>query len=640
MSSTTLISLAILKVQIDHGSDYLDHLQPFIIQVLADHRPDPVTPSFIRGSIRDQFGLEIPQPTITLVLNRITRRLPLRKSHGVFRITGDIPDPGLVSKQTESRRHIDAVLEDLRAFSRTTAKPLPTDDDAVTAICTFLNRFSIPCLRSYLRDTVLPTPKKRTNADIVLVADFVQHLRRTSPERFESFLVMLQGHMLANALTRPDLSTAQSHYGKVTFYFDTPLLVQFLGAEGDAKRDAASDLLRLLTRLRGRTAAFSHSLDELRTVLEGAAEHLNSPGGRGAIVLEARRRKTTKSDLLLLCGLAEDRLAEAGIEVVPTPPHIDRFQIDEEVFEQVLEDGISYWNPRAKQYDITSVRSIFTIRGDKSAPFLERARAVLVTSNIAFAKAAWEYGQRYEGFRDVSSVITDFSLANMAWLKVPMGAVGVPTTQLLAYSYAALQPSRQLLDRYMNEIDKLETAGDVPERSLQLLRSSTKVYDELTRLTLGDDSTVTESTLSEIHDRIEKEIKKEETAKLTAERQAHWQTQESLQAHQARERQRIENIYWRCADRARFLARTFWYLLGSLCVLGTIGSLGLGSTNRLVTWLLTASCLLLPVLALANLLTGTTVAKCSHWIETRCRRRLLAREARRSDIDVRQFDSA
>ena len=637
-SATTLLSLAILKVTVDHGQDDLDHLRPFIIQVLADHRPDPVTPSFLHRAIHDQFGLEIPQPTIALVLNRLARRLPLKKAHGVLRIAGNIPDPGLLHKHARSRRHIDAVLQGLRHFSRPTPTPLTTDDHAVRAICAFLDKFSIPCLRSYLRGTVIPAPKKRLNTDIVLVADYVQYLRRENPERFESFLIMLQGHMLANALTRPDLTTARSHYRSVTFFFDTPLLVHLLGAEGDAKQEAAADLIQLLTRLRGRVAAFAHSLDELQTVLAGAAEYLNSPDGRGNIILEARRRKTTKSDLLLLSRLADEKLVQAGIVVVPTPRHIDEFQIDESIFEQVLDDGISYRNPRAKQYDINSVRSIFTIRGNRSAPHLETARAVLVTSNVGFAKAAWRYGQKYEGFRDVSSVITAFSLANMAWLKVPMGALAVPTTQLLAFSYAALQPSRRLLDRYMAEVDKLEARGEVPERSLQLLRSSPDVYDELTRVTLGDDASLTGHTLSELHDRIVNDIKKEETASLTAERRAHRKTQESLHTHQALERQRAETIYWRCSSRARVLAQSSWFLLGGACVLGTVGSFGVSSANPLVAASLAVSCALLPILALANLLIGSTVAKCSNWVERRFHNWLLTREARRSGIDVGQFD--
>ena len=125
MSSTTLMSLAILKVTVDRGNDYLDQLRPFITQVLADHRPDPVTPSFVQGSLRSQFGLEIPQPTIALVLGRMARRPPLQKAHSVIRIVGDIPDPGLLSKHVESRRHIDAVLAGLIEFSRTTQDPLP-----------------------------------------------------------------------------------------------------------------------------------------------------------------------------------------------------------------------------------------------------------------------------------------------------------------------------------------------------------------------------------------------------------------------------------------------------------------------------------------------------------------------------------
>ena len=40
-STKTLTSLAMLKVKIDQGSDYLDYLLPFILQILVDHRPDP-----------------------------------------------------------------------------------------------------------------------------------------------------------------------------------------------------------------------------------------------------------------------------------------------------------------------------------------------------------------------------------------------------------------------------------------------------------------------------------------------------------------------------------------------------------------------------------------------------------------------
>ena len=637
MSTTTLTSLAILKVALDHDDDYLQHLRPFVLQVLVDHRPDPVTAANVSRHIRDDYGLEIPEPTISVVLGRIAKRYPLDKHRAIYRITGDLPDPRLAAKQAESRRHIDAVLEGFRRFSQTSIRPISTDEEAVDSICTFLTKFNISCLRNYLRHTAIPHIQGPRDADIVLVSDYVQHLRKTDLERFESFVVLLQGHMLANALTCPDLNNVSPNYRSVTFYLDTPLLVQLLGADGDTRQDAIRDLLQLLRRLGGRVAAFSHSVDELHSVLTGAAEHLNARNGRGNIVLEARKRGTTKSDLLLLANSIDDKLQEARIEVVATPRHIDEFQIDEAVFEKVLDDGISYRNPRAREYDVVSVRSIFTLRGSKPAHSMERARAVLVTSNSSFARVAWEYGKKHEAFRDVSSVVADFSLANMAWLKVPMGAARVPRTQLLAFSYAALKPSAELLGKYMKEIDRLEEQGQVSARQLQLLRSSARASEELTRLTLGEDTALTPQTLTEIHDRVATEIVEEESAKLTAEQYAHQKTRESLLEQQAREQAVVERLYWRCRRRARVIAWSSTTILMVTCVVGTAWGLGFRPADAAMTLAMNGAGLVSGVFALMNVLIGFTVIRSREWIETRCRAWLLAREAKDAAIEWRNY---
>src|SRR5690606_8746221 len=105
-------------------------------------------------------------------------------------------------------------------------------------------------------------------------------------------------------------------------------------------------------------------------------------------------------------------------------------------FEGVLKDEVSYHNPRAKEDDINSVRSIYVLRSGTTPRNVEHAKAVLVTSNSGFAQAAFGYGKNHEESREVSSVITDFSLANMAWLKAPLGAPSLPMTEVIAFSYA------------------------------------------------------------------------------------------------------------------------------------------------------------------------------------------------------------
>ena len=528
MSKNTLTSLAILKVNVDHGRDYLEYLRPFVLHVLANHTPEPITDDVVRRLLLQDFGLEIPSRVVEIVLRRIGRSRFIEREGGIYRITGEVPDPHISARMAAAERHITAVVEDLKNFSGETTNPIVTDDAAITAICAFLSEFDITCLRCYLRGSAIPNLQGSHGTDIVLVSDYVQYLRRTAPIRFDSFMVIVQGHMLANALTCPDLRDTPDNFRNVTFYVDTPLLVRAIGAEGDDKRTAALEMFNLVKSLGGKVAIFSHSREELQRVIQGAANFLESADGRSAIVLESRRRGTTRSDLLLLAEKIDDLLNAANVDVEDTPRYIHEFQIDETVFEKVLGDEVSYYNPRARQYDINSVRSIYVLRGNTSAVLLERSRAVFVTSNSGFAKAAWEYGQQHESSANVSSVITDFSLANMAWLKAPMKTPSIPTSQLLAFSYAALEPSSGLLEKYLTEIDRLERGQTITARDHQLLRGSPLVYRELMHLTLGDESALTAGTITETLKRVSREITKEESEKLTVEVRDHQETRDAL----------------------------------------------------------------------------------------------------------------
>lgn len=639
MSTKTITSLAILKVNIDQGKDYLDYLRPFILQILFEHNLyDPIKDNVVSCCIREQFGLEIPMPTVQLVLRRIAKSGSIRKVGGVYRKTGELPDPQIGLKQAEVKRHIESVVDGLRKFSQERSRTIDSDEEAVGVICSFLAEFNITCLRAFLRGTALPDVEGSHQTDIVLVSNFIQQVRRTDPERFDSFLIFVQGHMLANALLCPDLLNNLSDYRNVTFYFDAPLLIQRLGCEGEAKETAARELIALVRKLKGEVAAFSHSRQELQNVLQNAAFSLENSNAPVPIVIEARRQGLKKSDLLLLIESIDDRLSEAGIKVEATPRYNEKFQIDEAVFGQVLGDEVSYKNPRAREYDINSVRSIYVMRANTPAPSVEKARAVFVTSNFGLAKAAWVYGQKYETTRSVSSVITDFSLANIAWLKAPMGAPNIPTSQLLAFSYATLQPSSDLLDKYLQEMNRLEAQGTITERDHQLLRSSPLVYPELMNLTLGNDASLTEETITEILERVSSEIIKEESERLTVEQKAHEETQEALESERAQNREIVSNLYWRSLSKARILA---WAISGGIVFLLIIGLLWgwiQRPTSPIVSWVVIGGVIVLALLTLGNLVFGSTVKD----IHVRTQKELLTwflkSETKSIGVDLSEFN--
>src|SRR5690606_26515511 len=144
--------------------------------------------------------------------------------------------------------------------------------------------------------------------------------------------------------------------------------------------------------------------------------------------------------------------------------------IDEGAFTTVLGEEINYHNPRARDYDIKSVRAIYVLRQGISPQSIEKSKAVFVTSNVSFSKAAFEYGKIHDQSREVSTVITDFSLANTAWLKAPHGASLLPQKEVLALAYAAIQPTSNFWTKVLDEADKLQAQGEISARDHQLLR--------------------------------------------------------------------------------------------------------------------------------------------------------------------------
>jgi len=544
MSQSSLVSLAILKVNLDRGNlKYLDYLRPFALEVLRASDTSDVTDRQVEENLRDTFGLLIPSRVVLLALKRLARSGILKRSHGRYKIVGPLPDTGFTASKARAERHIDSVIRELIQFSERTIAPFSDRDAALDALLAFLNEFSIDCLRVYLQGTVLP-PVQTEDKSLVIVSRFVRELAESNPERFDSFMVVVQGHMLANALLCPDLARLPKTFGRLVVFLDTPIVIRALGLEGEARQMSVNETLQLLRKLGAATAVFSHTRDEIEGVIRGAADHIDRTDGRGAIVIEARREKKSKSDLILEAEKLDDSLVQQRIEVHRTPKYITEFQIDEVEFEEALNDEVRYFNPRAREFDINSVRSIYVLRKGTTPRSLEKARAVLMTSNSAFAHAAWKHGAKFTSSQSVSTVVTDFSVANIAWLKAPMGAPELPAREVLAYCYAALQPSEELLCAFLTEADKLKVKGEITARDHMLLRVSVHTQDALMNRTLGETAELTPERVSNIARELESEIQREEREKREEEERRHAETRAKLGTYSTREARIKKRWFW------------------------------------------------------------------------------------------------
>lgn len=573
-NSEALCSLAMLKVRINSGGDYMDYVRPYIIDVLANDPPSKINDMAVAEKLSDSCGLKIPPRTVQVVLQRLAREGLLVKRDGLFTCNDSFPESDLTAARADANRHISLIVNELIGFSIGTIGRVLSEDEATESLVNFLSHFSIPCLKSYLRGTTLPDIGRNANWQLALVGHFVEALQ-SQPNLFDSFTMLMQGHMLANALLCPDLHSVSDTYNDVTFYLDTPLLIQLLGLEGEREEQAIKEVISLVQRLNGKVRYFSHTYDELTYSINSSADFIDSYKGRGTIVNEARKSGMQKADLLMIAGKADEILERSGVLAVSTPSYSEenhKFEIAVEAFDAVLSDEIDYNNPRAKDYDIRSVRSVYVLRRDSSPRSLEKAKAVLVTSNTSFSKAAFEYGKSFQMSREVSSVITDFSLANTAWLKAPQGAPALPKKEVLAFAYAAARPPRGFWDKVLIEAEKLEKEGKISARDHQLLRSSHNVQIELTRLTLGDEAALTDEKITETIARVSDDIRKEALEDKNAISEELNVANSRIGALSGDLEAVRKNTYWDCkrqADReATALSVAVWVGQGAVAALG------------------------------------------------------------------------
>ena len=236
---------------------------------------------------------------------------------------------------------------------------------------------------------------------------------------------------------------------------------------------------------------------------------------------------------------------------------------------EALSKSVTSKNPTLSKapLDLLGETKLLNLRHLQIGP-TERNTTVFLSPLFSTTFNATLVGKRHESTKNLSSVTSDFSLANMAWLKAPMESLSIPVTQLLAFSYAALRPSELLLEKYMIEIDKLLSDSQISERDHQIIRSSPEVYKELIYLTIGKDVSLSHETITDLLGQVSREIKNEELAKLEADKISHRSTRDALTSEKKLNRQLIDSLYWRCVRNATMIARASEFSTGVLLLEG------------------------------------------------------------------------
>jgi hypothetical protein len=184
-----------LKVDLDQQHrNYVDYISPFVIDVLNEERPEIVSDASVADKLLSRFGLRIPTKAVQHVLRRLQRKGYLIPEDGVFVVAASLPNSDISNTRGQAQQHIDGVISAL--IQEASSHDLSwTTDDAIKAVTSFLSKFTVDCLRTYVFNTALPTIPEKKSVELYVVGRFIAGAQARKEPAFESFIVLVKGLM-------------------------------------------------------------------------------------------------------------------------------------------------------------------------------------------------------------------------------------------------------------------------------------------------------------------------------------------------------------------------------------------------------------------------------------------------------------
>jgi hypothetical protein len=573
MYDAALTSLAILKVNWDRGTNYIECFVPFIVECIRQSPDDAISLPSLQEELKNRFAIDMPQNPLKMVLTRALKRRFLRKESGVlYRNIEQCAKIGFREKQAKVEATYDHVIEKLQQYAKTQHNIEWSAIDASGALHTFLRDNSLSLLFTIAEGGIYPNPGDRSGRDYI-VGSFIAEAQKSDRQLVEDMVVLLQGNLLLNALYLPDPGRVSRKFFNTQVFLDTSIILCLVGFAGPARAAPRLELTALLKQYDASLRCFNMTYKEIQGILDACAANLHRGGPRSIFgpsmeyFVETGR---TASDVELLAARLPQKLRDLTISIQQKPPYEDVLQIDEKGFEDTIESAIGYANPRARLHDVDCISAIARLRRGQESCYPEECKALFITSNITLAQATNRFFRREASSGAVALCMTDYALGNLLWLKNPTIAPDLPKKQLLAQAYAAMQPSEQLWKKYLTEITRLQEGGRITTDDYYLLRYLFAAKGTLMDLTNGDDELFTEGTVPEVLEIAKERLRADLQETVHKEQNEKHRLEEELQKRQERDIFRCTTLRSKAANISKFFCRSL-LLVGAVLVIFGIG---------------------------------------------------------------------
>jgi len=455
--------------------------------------------SSLQSAIKDVWGLQVPELVCQSALSRLESKGHLvieeNKQSGAYEYIPNV-DPGVIKaimdREGEAKTLIDRLNSKIEKYIK--ADMPQTTLRASDIIEQWLDTSALALMSDNFRYQPISETDKENNRIISRMMGILSSLDNDFIDDMTTLALGDAVYKSIKNLTEfefddtPVGTADRLPMAKVDVYLDTPVVLKLLGFFGLRNVASASEFKEMCISTGCQLCIFEHTVDECVEGILGVARRLR-PGSEsafGPIVAYALEEGLDASDLISRATGIRKEIEDNGIFIKPTPDQAPALTIDERDLDAQLEREVQQTNEFARQRDIASLTAIYRLREGAGFSYLEKCKAIFITSNRSLASSSARYFSKI--FQDsginnsVQICMTDVIFSVRLWTKLPTLATKTPRLQILGHAIGNLTPSHEVRQKFRKILDELVKRNYITDESAVRIE-----YSEFARLALAMD---------------------------------------------------------------------------------------------------------------------------------------------------------
>ncbi len=515
----------------DQNITYIKMIEPFIIYSFPKRLGAKIDISKIAKSVYTNFGLNIKSKVVERILLNLAKddagtkvKYEKNKSAFIFYVNEKISTTEFDNKRNYMKSLVVEVVERLKKFINDEENIFKkiNSDDAEQILLDFLNNYNA-YVYSDINEIEIIQLKENVTSNNYKVAKFIISEYNNELGCFDKIRQIQEGFFASIALYNffqdIDNNLKQNNTLKNTsIILDTMLLVDALKLDTEYKANSMEELLLLIKENGGVLYTFDYYLDELCRIIE---KYVIDSGSRISLDLDSFRRNNINvvQIELLLKSLKDNAEQHSKIILPQSDLEINilssisydeliaekNWHIDIVKLEETVRQNINYSSDYAFNNDCGTIVQILYEKE------YNKKNYIFLSSNSNLIFAARDFCNK----ENKKLFYTDIDLASMIWLSNYDSKSKLSELTLLQNAYAALTPTKEILEEVLNIIEHNMNAPDEQLRNdALLLRYDSDLLYHISSVVKNDKNNVNQNMQNELKKSMKRQIEIEKEQEI------------------------------------------------------------------------------------------------------------------------------